>query len=233
MTKFISSNSNDTKSRIKLYSEVALLVGLVLNGLAVTLMIKSGLGVSTISSIPLILDLVSSKLTLGMTTFLFQLFLMAILFVVTRKIGQYVISLGLAALFSIILEFYSRIFDGILINGIARYLIFLVGFILLAFGITLMIMCKLPPLPFDIFIRDMALISKKKVRTVKTIFDATCVLSTILISYVNFKSIYSVGIGTIFAMVFTGSAIQWLIDLINRYIIFVPRAYTKFIYHNS
>ena len=54
--------------------ELALMIGLIFNSLATTLMVKSGFGISSISSVPYTLSLIFDEITYGSWNYIFQCF---------------------------------------------------------------------------------------------------------------------------------------------------------------
>lgn len=201
-------------------SEAALGMGILINALAVSLMIKSELGVSTISSVPVVLNEMASHITIGSWNFAFQVVLVLLMVLITRKFFGYVFSIVLALLFGHLMDFFESLFSGIVANIPLRLVFFFSGFILLAFGISLMLNCKLPALPFDAFVRDMALHFGLSVKQMKTGFDVVCVGMSVVLSMLFLEGIAGVGIGTIFSMLFTGTAAQYFVNRLNKRFVF-------------
>jgi uncharacterized membrane protein YczE len=90
-----------------LASELALAMGVMCNAIAVSLMIKSELGVSTISSVPVVLNEMFAHVTIGSWNFLFQVVLVVVMALITRKFLGYVFSIALALLFGYLLDFFE------------------------------------------------------------------------------------------------------------------------------
>ena len=96
-----------------LASELALAMGVLCNAIAVSLMLKSELGVSTISSVPVVLNEMFAHVTIGSWNFFFQLVLVLVMALITRKFLGYVFSIALALLFGYLLDFFELLFAGI------------------------------------------------------------------------------------------------------------------------
>ncbi|PTQ81986.1 putative membrane protein YczE [Trichococcus patagoniensis] len=201
-------------------SEVALAMGVMINALAVSLMIKSELGVSTISSVPVVLNKLFSEVTIGSWNFAFQVVLVVLMAVITRKFLGYVLSVVLALLFGNLMDFFEVLFSGIIATMPLRIVFFFAGFFLLAFGISLMMNCKLPALPFDLFVREMADHFGLSVKQMKTGFDVFCVVLSVVFSVLFLEGIAGVGIGTVFAMLFTGTVAQLFMEWLNKRFVF-------------
>jgi uncharacterized membrane protein YczE len=154
-----------------LASELALAMGVMCNAIAVSLMIKSELGVSTISSVPVVLNEMFAHVTIGSWNFLFQVVLVVVMALITRKFLGYVFSIALALLFGYLLDFFELLFSGIVANIPLRIVFFFTGFFMLSLGISLMLNCRLPALPFDLFVREMSEHFGLTVKQMKTGFD--------------------------------------------------------------
>ena len=203
-----------------LASELALAMGVLCNAIAVSLMIKSELGVSTITSVPVVLNELFARVTIGSWNFLFQVVLVLIMALFTRKFLGYVFSILLALLFGYLLDFFELLFSGIAANIPLRIVFFFTGFFMLSLGISLMLNCRLPALPFDLFVREMAEHFGLSVKQMKTGFDVTCVVLRLVVSVLFLEGIAGVGIGTVFAMLFTGTVTQHFVNRLNERFVF-------------
>lgn len=203
-----------------LASELALAMGVLCNAIAVSLMLKSELGVSTISSVPVVLNEMFAHVTIGSWNFFFQLVLVLVMALITRKFLGYVFSIALALLFGYLLDFFELLFAGIDTTLLLRIVFFFTGFFMLSVGISLMLNCRLPALPFDLFVREMAEHFGLTVKQMKTGFDAVCVGLSVVFSLLFLEGIAGVGIGTVFAMLFTGTVTQHFVNRLNSRIIF-------------
>ena len=66
--------------------ELMLLLAVIMNSLGVVLLLYSGSGISAISSVPFSLNLIMPALSLGTWTYIFQAFLILVLFACRKKI---------------------------------------------------------------------------------------------------------------------------------------------------
>lgn len=86
--------------------ELALFMGLIINSFANTLMVKSGFGISSISSVPYTLSLVFDNITYGSWNYIFQCVLILILVLITKKFKVgYIVSFFLAIVFGNMIDF--------------------------------------------------------------------------------------------------------------------------------
>lgn len=202
-----------------LASELALAMGVLCNAIAVSLMLKSELGVSTISSVPVVLNEMFAHVTIGSWNFLFQLVLVLVMALITRKFLGYVFSIALALLFGYLLDFFELLFAGIDTTLLLRIVFFFTGFFMLSVGISLMLNCRLA-LPFDLFVREMAEHFGLTVKQMKTGFDVVCVGLSVVFSLLFLEGIAGVGLGTVFATLFTGTVTQHFVNRLNDRFVF-------------
>ena len=129
---------------------LALGVAVVINSFSVVLMLRSGAGISAISSVPYALSLVLPALSLGNWTYLFQGLLIASLMVLRRRfVPAYLFSFVVGFAFSALLDLHepwvARLPDPL---G-WRVVYFVVSYLLICVGIALSNRCGLPIIPTD------------------------------------------------------------------------------------
>lgn len=198
--------------------ETALLLGLVFNSFASTLMIKSQFGLSSITSVPYALSLAFDKLTYGTWNYIFQCTLIAILVIATRKfkIG-YIISFFLAIVFGYLIDFFNSTIIQILPNGLLLNTIyFIVSFSMISVGMSLLLNCNTPVLPVDTFTRDLPAHFNIPYKRSKTTFDLSCLAVTIIISLIFLKRLVGIGIGTVVCAFITGKVVSCINSFINE-----------------
>lgn len=196
---------NMDKSKLKNY--LLLICGVIINGFAVSIFVKSKLGVSTVSSIPLIMSLSLKTISLGMATILFQIVLLLILVFLRGMDKKYLFSLAIGSLFGFVVDFWNEILHFFPLELVPNYVLMIIAILVLPFGISLTILSNLAAIPFDIFVKDLADYFRKPISQVKTIFDLICVTITASISYLVFGQIYGLGIATLISMFITGKLI--------------------------
>lgn len=216
----IMKNNTDIRYKKILFSELALIIGIFLNGLAVVIYIESNLGISTISSIPFIMNKVFQSISLGNATIIFEIFLLLILILVVGMKKSYIYSILLGLLFGMIIDMYKWIFSFTNIGKVNNLFLYIIAFTCLSLGISLTLKSNLTALPFDIFVKDLSEETGKPIKHVKTVFDITCVFIAISVSLLYFKEIIGVGIGTLISMLFTGNMIQIFSNILEKRFVF-------------
>lgn len=215
-------NNIDIRNKKILFSELALIIGIFLNGLAVVIYIESNLGISTISSIPFIMNKIFQSISLGNATIIFEIFLLLILILVVGMKKSYIYSILLGLLFGMIIDLYKWIFSFTSIGKVNNIFLYIIAFTCLSLGISLTLKSNLTALPFDLFVKDFSEKIGKPIKCVKTVFDITCVFIAISVSLLYFKEIKGVGIGTLISMLFTGNMIQIFSNILEKQFVFTP-----------
>lgn len=200
--------------------ELALFMGLIINSFANTLMVKSGFGISSISSVPYTLSLVFDNITYGSWNYIFQCVLILILVLITKKFKVgYIVSFFLAIVFGNMIDFCNIFIMQKLPNNI---IYFLISFSMLSVGMSLLLKCKTPVLPIDTFTRDLTEEFNINYKKVKTVFDLSCLATTIVLSVVFLKGFEGIGIGTVICALITGKVVSFVNSFVDEHFYFKP-----------
>lgn len=219
-----------SKSKSKKYfaGEMALGTAVLCCSFGVDLMIKSGFGVSSISSVPYVFSRAFESLTFGTWNYIFQTCLVAVLMFLKKKFSPgYIVSFGIGIIFGKSLDMFNIILAGIPETIFFRIIYFIVSFIFIAVGITFANNCGLPITPTDIFPRDLSEILKVSYKIIKTRFDLMCLTLTIVLSFISFHKIIGVGIGTIICAFTTGRAVAAANNIICSKFYFEPKFFKR------
>ena len=198
----------------KIPAELLLIGGLLLNSFALDLMVKSALGVATLSSVPLVFATIFPKLTIGTWTGLVQVLYIIVMMAYTKrfKVG-YVLSFLLAIVFSLFVDMWNVLLvQHLPSNIILNLLYFGAGLLMISFGAVCMIRCKLPILAFDLVIRELSDYTGKGVKVIKTGLDIVSVIVSVVLSYLVLGRLVGIGVGTIFNMFVMGSIMGFFGD---------------------
>lgn len=203
--------------------EFALIFYVLLCGLALAFLKKSQFGTSAPMSFAYTLSLIFKKISYGTWCFIFQGSLLIILILIIRKISLgYMISLLLALLHGYVIDIFG-IFMNLLPDTLTvRILCLMLSVATLTTGIAFAINCKLPVLAVDVFYIKLSDHFKIPFKNVKTVFDCTCTMVSILLSLIVLRSVPSVGPGTIVTALFSGFLAHRISEWLNAKFIFVP-----------
>lgn len=207
--------------KFHLAGETALLLVLLINSLAVDLMSKSGFGISTISSVPLIFSTAFPFLTFGTWNYIFQTLLVITLMILKRSfcpgyLFSFVVGIGFGKMLDVHNAWLQTLPNALPLNAVY----FVAGFALMCFGICLANNCMLPIIPTDTFPRDLSEILSQKYKVIKTTFDLTCLTTTVVLSLTILHRFYGIGFGTIFCAFVTGKGVSLVQKFFDKHVEF-------------
>ena len=201
--------------------EAALAVVVVINSLGVLLMLRSGSGISAISSVPYAFYLVLPFFTLGTWTYLFQGSLILSLMVLRKKLViPYLFSFVVGFFFGKMLDLHQLWTDRLPVNLPLLVAYFALSYLLICFGIALSNRCKMPIIPTDLFPRELAAITGWPYARIKVSFDLICLGTTAVMTLFFLGRLDGLGIGTVLAAATMGKAIAWIGSRMDRYVTF-------------
>lgn len=207
--------------KFHLAGEAALLIVLLINSLGVDFMSKSGFGISTISSVPLIFNIAFPVFSFGTWNYIFQTLLVLTLMILKRSFCPgYLFSFVFGLGFGKMIDVHNAWLQMLPSTPPLNILYFVAGFLLVCFGICLANNCMLPIIPTDIFPRDLSEILKKNYKKIKTTSDLCCLTTTVVLSLVILHRFYGIGVGTVFCAFLTGKSVSLIQKFIGRHVEF-------------
>lgn len=187
--------------------------------LGVGLSIKSGLGVTPISSIPYSLTL-ASGVNIGITTVIFNVLLVFIQIPILKK------RFNPKRLLQLINAFMFGYFTDISLWILSpmpdlpldvNFTLLIVSMFLIAAGILIYMPANIAPLPGEGVVEAVSLAYDKRFSKVKVCFDTSMVvLSLIICGLFTSDILGSVNVGTILAAIFIGIIIRYLTELYEK-----------------
>lgn len=202
--------------------ELALLIIAVLNSFAVDLMLYSGFGISSISSVPYVFSAVLPSLSLGTWTYLFQTALVGALMVLRRRfVPSYLLAFAVGIAFGKMMDIHMLWIAKLPLNPPLALLYLVISFAALSFGIGLSNHCRLPIIPTDLFPRELSGILGRPYKAVKTCFDLGCLAVTVLLSLLFLHGIQGIGLGTVLCALTMGKSISAAGKLLSDHFTFV------------
>ena len=206
------------QKKVTLRGELALLIVILINSMGVVLMLRSGSGISAISSVPYAFSLVFPALTLGTWTYIFQgLLVLSLMILKKRFVPSYLFSFVAGFAFGKMVDIHEIWINTLPLTIPLRVFYFVASYLILCFGIALSNRCKLPVIPTDLFPRDLSEIIKKPYSKVKITFDVTC----LFVTFLCLGHISGLGIGTVAAAFTMGKTIGVIGDAIDKKVEFV------------
>lgn len=192
--------------------------GLFVMSLGVGLSIKSGLGVTPISSIPYSLTL-ASGVNIGITTVIFNALLVFLQIPILKK------RFNQKRLLQLINAFMFGYFTDLSLWILSpmpdlpldvNFTLLIVSMFLIAIGILYM-PANIAPLPGEGVVEAVSLAYDKRFSKVKVCFDTSMVVLSLIICGLFTSDIFgSVNVGTILAAIFVGMIIRYLTELYEK-----------------
>ena len=202
--------------------ELALAAVVVMNSLGVVLMLRSGAGISAISSVPFAFSEVLPRLTLGTWNYLFQgLLVFSLMILKKRLVPQYLFSFVVGLAFGKMLDVHELWVNTLPLGPGWQVLYFVLSYLILSFGIAVSNRCGLPIIPTDLFPRELSEIISAKYSRIKISFDVICVAVTAAMTVLFLGHLEGLGIGTILAAFTMGKMIGFMGDQMDQKIRFV------------
>ena len=185
--------------------------GLFLITLGVAFSIKSGLGSTPVASIPYAFNLILN-VDLGITTFVFQVFLVMLQLILLRRNfkTKHFFQLFVSVIFGSFTTFSMSLLTFIpsADNMIIALLMCVVSIILIAFGLFFYVPTNIVPISVDGITQTLAIVFNKPFSRMKVYFDVTIVLSSLILSYLFLGNFGSVGIGTVLGALCIGNVVK-------------------------
>ena len=189
--------------------------GLFVMSLGVGLSIKSGLGVTPISSIPYSLTLASGA-NIGITTIIFNAILVFLQIPILKK--RFKSKRLLQLINTVMFGYFTDLSLWILspMPGLPLDVNFTL-LIVIAAGILIYMPANIAPLPGEGVVEAISLAYNKRFSKVKVCFDTSMVVLSLIICGLFTSDIFgSVNIGTILAAIFIGIIIRYLTELYEK-----------------
>ena len=190
-------------------------IGLFVMALGIVLIKKADTGVSPVSVIPAALANIFPSLTFGNTTIFFQLFCLALIILVQRKIDlKTVLIFPLAIVFGYIIDLYMFLLAFDTLPIWLCYVLCLAGIAFTALGIVIIVGADLMLPSPDALNRTVSTVYHRPLSQVKMAGDALWVVIAVVIELIFCGKLLSVWIGTVLSVLLTGKMVglfgKWL-----------------------
>ena len=222
MNRDIFSPEAFMKQKKTFFSEYAYVFGIILLALATALTERADFGLSMVVAPAYLIHLKVSEFlpfyTFGMSEYVFQAFLLILLTVIMRK-GKlsYLLSFVTALFYGILLDIMMSII-AFIPNDVfaARVLLFIAGVLICSFSIALLFNTYLPPEAYELFVKEFSEKFGISIGKVKTVYDCTSCVVSIIMSFLFFGfGVFSgIGWGTVICALTNG----WLIGKMSAWL---------------
>ena len=211
----------------KFYCEVSYLMGLVLLAFGASLMTRADFGLSMIVAPAFIISEFFSFMTFGMAEYLFQALLLILLVVFVRRFKfTYLLSFFTAVCYGLMLDgcLYLLAFLGE-INIAVRIMFYLIGLFATSLGVAFMFHTYISAEVYELFVKEATGRFGWKIGVVKTVYDCTSLVLSVLMSFAffGFGHFKGIGIGTLFCAIVNGKLISAFGSFLEKRYEFVDR----------
>jgi uncharacterized membrane protein YczE len=203
---------------IVVYRELLLLAAIALGSAGITLMVRSGLGISVASAVPYVFCLHFTLFTFGTWSFISYVFVIIFTVVLTRHFEKsYLVSFVVAFFYGMSNDLFKYIWSFLPSSQVLKILYYLFGWLFLSAGIASFIKSGLPPAPYELFVREVSRFKGFSVSKVKTAFDLSSLVVSVLFITLVLRRFVGIGIGTVIAGLFNGSVVGHWLHLMDRH----------------
>lgn len=188
--------------------------GLFVITLGVGLSIKSGWGVTPVSSIPYTLNVIWG-IEIGIATVIFHTLLVVIELILLRRAFKikHFLQVPVGILFGVFTSFSVNVIDWLLPDSSNIFIIIIMvvfSAFLVALGLFFYVPTNIVPLSVEGITQAIAIVSNQPFTKVKVCFDISVVALSLVLCLIFIASWGSVGIGTIFSAVFVGIILKYI-----------------------
>ncbi len=225
--------------RINKASELLWVFGIVFVALGVAICSKANLGVSMIAAPAFIVSEallpISSFFSVGVTEYVIQgIMLIVLCIIVGRFSWTYLLAFAVAVIYGYTLDLFLWIFNAVSFNTVAvRWVMLIVGDIITAFGVACFFRTYMPLQVYELFVAEISDRFKININKVKSVFDKTLLVLSVVLAVVIFGGIltfdwktigynayHSIGLGTLVTTVINAPIISLMGRIIDK--IFEP-----------
>ena len=208
------------------FCETAYFIGIILLALGTALMERSAFGLSMIVAPAYLIHLkVSTFLpwySFGISELLFQTFLLLVLSVIMGKIKKsYILSIGTALLYGVLLDAMIMLLDYIPFSGIAwRVVCYSLGLVLCTFAIAILFHTYFPLEAYEEFVKGISQRSGFDLHKVQIVYDFASLFLAIALTLIFFGRFEGIYWGTVISTALNGWLIGIFIKLLDKTFVF-------------
>lgn len=212
-------------------SELAYILALVIQALAVAFVGVADLGFSMVVAPAYLLSLKIEALTFGTAEYLTEMVVFILMCILVRRFKvSYLISVISLLIYGAALDFWRKVIPflnpSITTPGSfafpIRLLIFIGGMLVIQFTIALSFKTYLTPLVVDYFVKEVSDHFAWSRSKFKSIFDVTFFVTSVVMSLLFFGRITAIGVGTVIQVICNGPCVGFFDKALDRLFEFKP-----------
>ena len=228
--------------KIQRSGELLWVFGILFVAFGVAICNKADLGVSMIAAPAFILSETLSPIipffSVGVTEYIFQGVLLILLCIVIRRFNwRYLLAFGLAILYGYSLDLFLFLLRDVQLNYVwLRWVMLLVGDVIIAFGVACFFRTYMPLQVYELFVSELSKRFSFKLEKVKMAFDFSLLAISMLLAFVFFfgkdtlsleaftySSFHNIGLGTLVTTAINSPLISFALKIVDRIFDPAPR----------
>lgn len=199
---------------------IVYIISLFIISLGASLSIKANLGTSPLICIPYVSSLITN-LTVGTTSFIFSIILIAIQVILLRRgfEKRQFLQIVIGTIFSLFIDVTLMMISFInLTDYISQVFILLLSCVVMAFGVLLEVKTEVVFIPGDGFIVAIAKVLKKEFGKVKPYCDVSFVVIAVILSFAFLGYLAGVREGTVISALIIGPIVRIFKKYLGRHV---------------
>lgn len=213
--------TSDSICPLRLHGSIGLVLGVLGSALGTALMRHGNYGLSSFYAVSLALYRASMVLSMGAWNTIYQTALILSLMLCLRRARWgYLVSFAVAVGSSLLIDQLSALTAQLPDILCVRVCCFLSGLLILSVGISLLATCKLPVMPMNLFVREMAEALQWPFGRFKLLFDMACLTFSTVVGLAFTGATPGVGWGTLISVLAVGPLTNVFISIQRRFIEF-------------
>ena len=218
----LQTNEKKKYKKIPKCAEIAYILALILLPFGTMLITKADFGVSVVVAPAYICSLKFEFLTFGRAEYMIQgLLLIVFCFVMKKVRWQWLFSFVTALLYGMSLDLFLFMFKHFTPDVLwQRMLCFAIGLVIAAFGIAFFLKAYFPPEVYELFVKGISDKYQFDFSKVKIVYDISSLTISLILSFLFFKTLKGIGIGTIISAFCNGILIGFATKVIERFMVF-------------
>lgn len=190
---------------------VIYIIGLGILSLGVVLNIKTGLGVSAISSVPYVISNITGMSMGTITIFVYCVYILVQIILIGKNFKWLILlQLPCSLLFGKYTDLFVKIIQIQPTSIVMSYVLLAFAILFTAVGVVLTVGMKIVPNAPDGLVQEIAIKAKIKFGLAKNLFDILSVVISVAISLLVTQRIIGIGVGTVLSAILIGRTIAFL-----------------------
>ncbi|MBR6513460.1 MAG: hypothetical protein IKT46_01370 [Clostridia bacterium] len=202
-----------TGKKITIPSEAAYILGIVFIAFGNTLLARADLGMSMVVAPAYLAHLKLSQIwsfvSFGMASYAVEGILLIVLTVIMRRFKlKYILSFCTAVIYGFVVDGFMAVIPTVSEElWAARIGLFIPGMLIVTLGVAFMFHTYLAPEAYDLFVKELCQRFGFNAGKCKTVYDLSSLAVSLILSFILFGGLESIGFGTLVCALLNGTFI--------------------------